>query len=105
MKEEIKLRPLGKLLNLIESNGFKVEYQHDDLVFIDNTAFLFRFDEINADQVHVHFNIDCAQPAKEKLADILLKSAKTEEVDLCLSNDFELKILEGEREEFQLIFK
>ena len=104
MNEQVKLRPLGKLLNLIESNGFKVEYQHDDLVFIDNTAFIFRFDETDAELLHLHFNVDCAPEAKEKLTAILLKSAKKEKLTLVISGDFELKNIE-DREEFQLIFK
>lgn len=105
MNAQIKLRPLGKLMNFIEGNGYKIEYQHDDLVFIDNTAFLFRFDEINVEKVHLQFNIDCSLPAKEKLIEILLNSAKTEKIDLSIANDFEIKSAEGKREEFQLIFK
>ena len=104
MKEETVLRPLGKLLNLIETNGFKVEYHHDDLVFIDNTAFIFRFDESIAELVHLHFNIECDEPSKKKLTKVFLNTANTEQVNLTVSNDFELRNVEG-KEEFQLVFK
>jgi hypothetical protein len=103
--KEVKLRPLGKLLNLIESAGFKLEYQHDDLVFINNTAFLFRFDEKEIELVHLHFNIDCDSEAKEKISNRLLSLSKDEEVKLIVSNNFEIQKTEEDKEEFQIIFK
>lgn len=103
MENEVKLRPLGRLLNLIEVSGYKLEYQFDDLVFVDNTAFLFQFDAESADHVLLRFNANCEKDAKEGIAEQLLKNSKEEEVKLVLASDFELKPVEG-KEEFQISY-
>lgn len=103
MKEEIKLRPLGKLMNLIEEAGFKLEYQHDDLVFVNNTAFIFQFDAVSADHILLRFNAECKPESKKRLSEGLLAKSKEEDVKLVLAADFELKPIEG-KQEFQLTF-
>lgn len=105
METEIKLRPLGKLMNLIESSGFSIEYQHDDLVFVNNTAFLFRFDEENVSLINLHFNIECDTISKDRLSKKLLSLSKQEELNIVLSADFEIKNTNTEKEEFQIVFK
>lgn len=103
MTEEIKLRPLGKLMNLIEESGYKLEYQFDDLVFVDNTAFLFQFDAESAEHVLVRFNTDCDATAKEKISEGLLAKSKEEDVKLVLASDFKISQVEG-KEEFEVKF-
>lgn len=104
MTSEIKLRPFGKLLNLIESSGFSAEYLTDDLVFVNNTAFIFQFDEEDSECVFLRFNIDCKPDSKKSLSEKLIEKSKEEDVKLILGSDFEIKENEGE-ESFQLIFK
>lgn len=103
-KNEIQLRPLGKLMNLIESGGYNLEYQHDDLVFVNHTAFIFRFDATDALLIHLHFNDECEEDMKQKIADKLLKLSKEEEVNLKLSTNFKLQSNNENKEEFQIIF-
>jgi hypothetical protein len=103
MKNEIKLVPMGKLLNLIESAGYKMEYHFDDLVFIDNTSLLFRFDLIDYETVYLHFNSECDTIAKAKLKPFLMKIAGEESLKLQVSSNF--KLAQKERtEEIEVLF-
>jgi hypothetical protein len=101
---ETRLVPMGKLLNLIETAGYKMEYHFDDLVFIDNTSLLFRFDLEDYETVYLHFNNECNPSAKAKLIVFLLKIAIEESLKLSLSGSFSLQPKEG-KEEFQVIFE
>jgi len=103
MTNNAKLVPMGKLLNLIESAGFKLEYHFDDLVFIDNTSLLFRFDLADYETVYLHFNTECDATAKAKLIPFLMKIAQEESLALILATDFTLKQNEGV-EEIQVVF-
>jgi hypothetical protein len=100
---ETKLVPMGKLLNLIETAGFKMEYHFDDLVFIDNTSLLFRFDLEDYETVYLHFNHECDTVAKAKLIPFLVKIAQEELLQLKLASDFTLRQKEG-AEEVEVVF-
>jgi hypothetical protein len=95
---ETKLVPMGKLLNLIESAGFKLEYHFDDLVFIDNTSLLFRFDLEKANTVYLHFNIDCTNEAQKRLSIFFTEQSTKEGLELSISRPFQFKQLEGKEE-------
>ena len=103
MTNNAKLVPMGKLLNLIESAGFKLEYHFDDLVFIDNTSLLFRFDLADYETVYLHFNTECDAKAKAKLIPFLMKIADEELLQLQLASDFKLRQKAGE-EELEVVF-
>ena len=103
MTNETRLVPMGKLLNLIESAGYKMEYNFDDLVFIDNTSLLFRFNLEDYETVYLHFNTECDAMAKAKLIPFLMKLAQEESLALKLGTDFTLKQKEG-TEELQVVF-
>jgi hypothetical protein len=104
MKNEIKLVPMGKLLNLIETAGYKMEYHFDDLVFIDNTSLLFRFDLIDYETVYLHFNKECDTLSVTKLIPFLFRLAHEESLILKLAPDFRLKQKEG-TEEIEVVFE
>lgn len=103
MKNNYKLVPMGKLLNLIESAGYKMEYHFDDLVFIDNTSLLFRFDLTDYETVYLHFNRQCDTIAQVKLTPFLMKIAGDESLKLEVSSNFKLEQKEG-TEEIQVLF-
>lgn len=103
MANNYKLVPMGKLLNLIETAGFKLEYHFDDLVFIDNTSLLFRFDLSDYETVYLHFNRECDTIAKAKLTPFLMKIAGDESLKLQVSSNFKLEQKEG-TEEIQVVF-
>jgi hypothetical protein len=97
-EKSLRLVPMGKLLNLIESAGFKLEYHFDDLVFIDNTSLLFRFDLVDYETVYLHFNTECDAMAKAKLIPFLMKIAQEELLQLEIASDFKLRQKEGKEE-------
>jgi hypothetical protein len=103
MSRADKLVPMGKLLNVIETAGFKVEYHYDDLVFIDNTSLMFRFDLEDFETVYLHFNQECAPQAKAQLTPFLMDIAKEETLKLEVSSDFSLSQKEG-KEELEVLF-
>jgi hypothetical protein len=103
MANDYKLVPMGKLLNLIESAGFKLEYHFDDLVFIDNTSLLFRFDIKDYETVYLHFNTECDTKAKAWLIPFLTKLAQEELLQLNLASDFTLRQKIG-TEEIEVVF-
>ena len=104
MTKESRLLPMGKLLNLIETAGYKMEYHFDDLVFIDNTSLLFRFDLNDYETIYLHFNTECNATTKAKLLIFLMKLAQEEKMLLSLANNFSLKQKEG-TEEIQVEFE
>jgi hypothetical protein len=101
---DTKLVPMGKLLNVIETAGYKMEYHYGDLVFIDNTSLLFRFDLEDYETVYLHFNTECNVAAVVKLVPFLMGIAKEESLALKLGTDFTLKQKEG-TEEIEVVFK
>jgi hypothetical protein len=103
MTNETRLVPMGKLLNLIETAGYKMEYHFDDLVFIDNTSLLFRFDLKDYETVYLHFNTECDAGAVVKLIPFLMKLAEEEALPLKIGTDFSLRQKEGS-EEIEVVF-
>lgn len=55
------LRPLGKLVQIVQEMSLDVTYEYDDLVFIEHNAFLFQF--LDSGIIGLYFNQQC--PAKE----------------------------------------
>ncbi|MFA9388924.1 MAG: hypothetical protein ACERKD_03905 [Prolixibacteraceae bacterium] len=104
MSKATRLVPMGKLLNLIETAGYKMEYHYDDLVFIDNTSILFRFNLIDFETVYLHFNMECATTAREKLIPFLMNIANDEKLKLERANNFSLSQKEG-TEEIEIKFE
>jgi hypothetical protein len=98
------LAPMGKVLNLIEAAGFKLEYHYDDLVFVDNTSFLFRFDMEAQNTVYLHFNADCSPEAMKRLSAFFTEQALKEEITVIISSRFQFEGTEG-KEEIKILFK
>jgi hypothetical protein len=103
-EKTLHLVPMGKLLNMIEAGGFKLEYHFDDLVFIDNTSLLFRFDMEKANTVYLHFNVDCTNEAQNRLSIFFTEQSVKEGLELSISNPFQFEQIEG-KEEINIVFK
>jgi hypothetical protein len=103
-KKSLPLMPMGKLLNMVEAGGFKLEYHFDDLVFIDNTSLLFRFDMEKTNMVYLHFNVDCTNEARERLSIFFTDQSVKEGLELSVSSLFQFEQTEG-KEEISITFK
>jgi DNA-binding IclR family transcriptional regulator len=50
--QEMTLKPLGQVKELVESLGMEISYAYEDLVFLQHNGFLLQFDDGNgAEQV------------------------------------------------------
>ncbi len=49
-----QLRPLGEIIEVLEKIGFAVSYAFDDLIFIEHSHFMLRFDEENVRTLHFY---------------------------------------------------
>jgi len=99
-----KLRPLGRLRQAVEeATGLDITHVHEDLVFIEYAAFMFRFDLEDPDKVYLHFNRDCEAGARQQFAKALLERAKENQLVFLSSDDYELSQIEG-KEEIEIKF-
>lgn len=104
MSRANKLVPMGKLLNVIETAGYKLVYHYNEFVFIDNTSLMFRFNLEDTETVYLHFNDECTAEARENLTPFLLNIAKDEGLKLKISSFVSLIQKEG-TEEIEIKFQ
>ncbi len=100
----MQMRPLGRLINLIEASGYRVQHHYDDMVFVEHTAFFFRFDNDMVDRIHVHFNIECHQEAKDVIRESLMARAGDEDLELIVSDDFRFLEPDTANEKLKIAF-
>lgn len=97
------LRPLGIAKEILAGIGLEVTYVYDDLVFVEHTAFLLQFDDVNPENLKLYFNVDCEAEAAETLEAQLIHAAKAQNFTIQNNGKFELKQKEGV-EEFEIRF-
>ncbi len=91
---KIPLRPLGKVIQVVEEMGLQVTHQYDDIVFVEHSAFMFKFsDDGNAD---LYFNVDCPAEDADKIYKTIMDLAKNNKLDVIRKGTFEMKQVEGE---------
>lgn len=98
MSRTDKLVPMGKLLNVIETAGYQLEYHYEDLVFINNASFIFRFDLADYETVYLHFNHECTPGAREQLTPFIKGIATDEHLNLEISSNFSVSQEAGTEE-------
>ncbi|MGD9823110.1 hypothetical protein [Desulfobacter sp.] len=94
----MELRPLGIATEIIQETGLNVTYTYDDLVFIEHNPFIIQFDDENAKNLKLFFNIDCEHEAAGKLASQLKNAASQREFTITASGKFEMKQKENTEE-------
>ena len=97
-KEKMPFRPLGKVLNLVNSIGLDVNHFYDDLVFVNNNSFILRYSGKDESLVYIHFNVECPDEDSEKIFSALLKEAKKEKIKIEESSKITLEQIEGKEE-------
>ena len=73
---EIPYRPLGLIIEAIESMGLEVTHAYEDLVFVSHNAFLLRMGS-KGEMVHMYFNEE-SEPDKRPLLHEQLSSLGAE---------------------------
>lgn len=94
----MRLRPLGIAKEIIQATGLAVTYTYDDLVFIDNSPFIIQFDDKNAKNLKLFFNVDCEEKAADKLEKQLTVAAEEREFTIKKSGEFEMNQKKGSDE-------
>ena len=61
----MSLRPLGKVLSVVESLGLEVTYAYDDLVFVEHGAFVLQFLK-EPGQLACFTNAECTREEAER---------------------------------------
>lgn len=101
--EKVNFRPLGKILNIVQSLGLEINHYYDDLFFVSNTTFIIQHDNKNENKIIVHFNRECAIEDSEKIFPAIKNLAKKENLIAIKGKIFSLSQVEG-KEEIQLEF-
>lgn len=80
----MRLKPLGKLKELVESVGMGISYAYEDLVFLDHNAFLLQFgDDGRTIFIHTSSKADTGETAEGVSR---LKKAASEVTDITFAD-------------------
>lgn len=101
---EIGVRPLPQAEEIIQSTGLKMTYAFEDLVFVEHNPFLIQFDDDNAKQMYVRFNVDCFESDRKSMLNALELKAVQMGMRIIETSKFTMQQKEG-TEEIELVFQ
>ena len=62
------MRELGRVKQIVEEGcGLDITHFYDDLVFVEHSPFLIKFDAANSRLFHLYFSRDCPEEDRQKL--------------------------------------
>lgn len=98
------MRSLGKIKQIVEeATGLDITHVFDDLVFVENSAFLIRFDHRNFNQFYLHFHRDCGDPYRKDLLNEMEAAAQGNGMKCLPEKDFTMEQIPG-KEEVRITF-
>lgn len=98
------MRSIGKIKQIVEeATGLEVTHIFDDLIFIENSAFLLRFDDGNFARFFLHFHEDCGGSYREDLKKGLEAAAEANGMRCTPEKDFTMEQIPG-KEEIRITF-
>lgn len=74
---EATAKPLGKITAVLADLGLEVTYAYDDLVFIQDCAFLMQFTE-HPNAMDIYCNIECTAAVADAVVENIVINAKKE---------------------------
>jgi hypothetical protein len=98
-----ELRPMGKLMMVVESLELTVTYAYEDLVFVEHNAFLCRFDDNIPQNIFLYFSTDLIADEHQPLLARLQQEAKKQGLYFTYSGKYMMRQKE-ETEEFEILF-
>ncbi len=101
--EQFQFRPLGKLKNVIENLDVDISHTYEDLVFLEHTAYIIRFDDKIFNNLYLHFNEECPDNDAKDIFANFKKHAVKEGFNPAMDKKFKLEQVEG-KEELRLEF-
>ncbi len=100
----LSYRPLGYVMEILESVGLPVSYSYDDLVFVENNSLLVKFNDDNERELHLYFNKDLDPNVAGQIEFTLMEAALDKGYQFVNSGKYEIKQKEEAKEELELIF-
>ncbi|MGD9931070.1 MAG: hypothetical protein AB7U05_13710 [Mangrovibacterium sp.] len=94
----IAFRPLSEVKMILEEAGTDISYAYDDLVFVDHTAYLIQFDDLNKENLKLYFNIDLNELDARSLGKKLKMLVEKHHMTLTPAGKFSLKQKDGSEE-------
>ena len=87
----IGLRPLGLVKEMLNKCGLEITYAYDDLVFVEHSLFIVRFNDETPSLIELFFNKDCEEKNKKEILDKLKKESKGTDISPNYRGTFKLE--------------
>jgi len=100
----VNFRPLGYVMEILESVGLPVSYSYDDLVFVENNSLLVKFNDENAKELHLYFNKDLDPAVAVGLEYTLMEAAIEKGFQFVNSGTYKIRQKDEKVEELELVF-
>lgn len=100
----LNYRPLGYVMEILESVGLPVSYSYDDLVFVENNSLLIKFNDDNDKRLHLYFNDDLDPEAAVQLEYSLMNAAMDKGFQFIKSGSYIIRTKDNSKEELEVEF-
>lgn len=97
----VPYRPITRVQKVVESTGLSITYAFEDLVFIDQNAFLVQMKEKN-DQIAIYFNVESDEKLRPEIMAKLVEAGREQELVIACEGTFTLK--DSDDEQIQIEF-
>ncbi len=97
-------RPLGYVMEILESVGIPVSYSYDDLVFVENNSMLVQFNDDKEKELFLYFNEDLDKKVAGELEKVLKKAALNKGFKFVSKGKYQISQKSEENEELEIKF-
>lgn len=97
-------RQLGVLMRTLEDAGYKVSYAYEDLVFIEQTPFLLRFDEVDGGKLFFYAHVDWNASQRNEIWGTVLNALNKASFELVDQGDFSMDSSKAGGENIDITF-
>ncbi len=94
----MKMFPLGIVKEIVEAVGLGLEYNYEDLVFVEKNMFLIQFNIESEKKINIYFNEDCEPKAASKYEGLLLVESVAREMTIEVCGTYSLAAQENSEE-------
>ena len=94
----IPFRPLSEVKMMLEEANTDVSYAYDDLIFVENAAYLIQFDDEKTSNLKIFFNTELNKQQAEIEADKLKKLAVKRKMTISPKGRFSMQQKEDSEE-------
>ncbi|GAF03553.1 hypothetical protein [Saccharicrinis fermentans] len=101
---KLQYRPLGYVMEILESIGFAVSYSYDDLVFVENNSILVKFNDEDEKMLYLYFNKDIDADAAYEIEKTIMEAGLDKGYSFINSGKYWVREKEAGKEELEIIF-